>query len=286
MKLSLNLNLRRAMLAVVLAAMTFVTAVANYSVYSYSGNVKIRQDGKIFVPHKGTKLKPADFVIMEKESRIQILDSRTSRIYTSETPGQTSVTRLMLEAMKQAQSNSRAVNDKIRIGKNSAEAAGVVYLEKGKVTRALESYDPAADELQIDAASLARQLYCSLVGTASDSVSVFPLEIEHSADTEKGIRFRLTNTLDFPVYFNVLKIKDGVIDISSVGQPVGCYVVQPAQAFEREAYTSIDEHENNLLIMVPYYFDTDKLIECINDLVSRSPADVAEDGIPLYLKVL
>ena len=284
--MKLSLNPRRVLLAFIAVAMSVATAMANYSVYSYAGNVKIKQDGKIFEPKKGTKLKPADFVIMEKEARIQILDSRTSRIYTSETPGQTSVTRLMLEAMKQAQSNSRVVNYKIRIGKNSADVSDVVYLEKGKVTRALESYDPAADQLQIDAASLARQLYCSLVGTSSDSVSVFPLDVEHSADPEKGIRFRLTNTLDFPVYFNVLKIKDGIIDISSVGQPVGCYVVQPSQAFEREAFTRIDEHENNLLIMVPYYFNTDRLIECINDLVSRSPSEVVEDGIPLYLKVL
>lgn len=276
-----------AMLAAIILGLA--QASAHYSVKSVSGNVKLRQGSKTVTATAGMEIKPADLIIIGDDSSIDVLDSIDSQIYSARTPGQMTVTRIMFDAKKKARSNSGTVHDKIRMGKTADSGSGVIFIEKGKVTRALSTYDPDAERVQVDVDLLSQRLYAMLSNSLQDLDAMkSPVTIRNSRNDGNGILFSVENTLAFPIYFNVIKFgDDGVICISELGQPVGSYALQPDQSIARSQNSGLTRAENHILVMTNYYFEVDELLTKLNSLIDGNavPGDPGGD-FPLYLRIL
>ncbi len=293
MKLSLELQRLGALLLLYLSI--FVTATANYTVSGVSGDVKLKHLGKFIDIKKDMEIGVADIFIIGEGGEIEIFDSRDSRLYKVDNPGEYSVTGIMLAANKQAKSNGSAIHGKLRLSKgNTSEST--VYIEKGKVTRALSVYDPSGDNIQVDPAMIG-----SIIGNAlresrnqnsdSSAVTSFPLPLTHAKAGNDGLRFELENNLTFPVYFNVVKLNaqfPDSVEISQLGQPVGCYVVLPNQSLMREQSSDLPESERHIIVMTHYYFDIDKVIEAICNSIKEEDNAVINPDVeyPVYLQFL
>lgn len=267
--------------------MPAIPAMAKYTVKAVAGDVKLKQGGHLVAAAPGMEIKAADLIVVGHDASLDILDSLDSKIYTTSTPGQSTVTRIVFDAKKAARSNSDAVNGNLRMGRSS-QGQGIVYVEKGKVTRALSVYDPTAREVRVDVDKLANRVYAmmldSLHGTAEAPSGI---DIRYERTEGGGLRFLVGNNLTFPIYFNVFKITDGKterVEISELGQPVGSYALQPAQIIVREQLSGCDPSESQVLIMTNYYFDIDELIARLNALTSAGDRPVAEADFPLYIK--
>lgn len=264
-------------------------ASAHYSVSSVSGNVHIKQGAKTVTATAGMTIKPADLIIIGEDSSIDILDSIDSQIYSAGTPGQVTVTRIMFDAKKKARSNSNVVHDKIRMGKTAESGDGVIFVQKGKVTRALSTYDPDAERVQVDVDMLSRRLYSMLLDSLNDiSALNSPVIIHNRHNESNGILFSVENILSFPIYFNVMKLNDdGMVSISELGQPVGSYALQPDQSIARCQNSGLSGNECHILIMTNYYFEIDELLTKLNALVAEKAAPGNPEGdFPLYIRVL
>lgn len=273
-------------LSTILLLITAVVAVrADYSVRSVSGNVLIQKSGKQTAATAGAKLGSNDVLILERGAKLEIFDSKDSQIYTADAPGQFTVTRIIFDARKKARSNSSAVHGKLRVTKDN-KAEGVVYIEKGKVTRSLAIYDPEAQNIQIDTDRLSRRLYTMLrndsaMGAASDPGAIV---LNQRIDPD-GLAFMVQNSTEHPVYFNVFKInaENGSVTISELGQPVGCYAILPTQFLAREQGTGLNPSELHILIMTDFYFDIDELLGKLNALIDSKPEINEPESTPLYL---
>lgn len=264
-------------------------ASAHYSVKSVSGNVRLRQGSKTVTATAGMEIKPADLIIIGDDSSIDVLDSIDSQIYSARTPGQMTVTRIMFDAKKKARSNSGTVHDKIRMGKTADSGSGVIFIEKGKVTRALSTYDPDAERVQVDVDLLSQRLYAMLSDSLHDIGSQkSPVVIRNSHNDGNGILFSVENTLAFPIYFNVIKLgDDGVVSISELGQPVGSYALQPDQSIARCQNSGLSPSENHILIMTNYYFEIDELLTKLNRLIAEKAIPGNPDSdFPLYIRLI
>ena len=96
------------------------------------------------------------------------------------------------------------------------------------------------------------------------------------------------NTLDFPVYFNVLKVngQTGGIEISELGQPSGNYVLRQNQSLSREQFSGLDRNCSQFLIMTHCFFDIDELVENIEKLMSSGTNPVPDADLPVYVHAL
>lgn len=277
--------------ALILAlVMGLLPAMAHYSVKKVSGHVQLKSGATTVAATPGMQIKAADLIIIGSDSSIDILDSIDSQIYTANTPGQVTVTRIMFDAKKKARSNAGTVHDKIRMGKSADHGDGVVFVDKGKVTRALASYDPEAGDVQVDVDMLSRKIYGVLSGSLDEIAGLETSVVVRDKRTDNnGLRFMVENTLSFPVYFNLLKLSGdgrGAIAVSELGQPVGSYVLQPDQSIAREQNTGIDAGERHLLIMTNYYFEIDELLTKINELISAGAEVDSPADFPLYMRII
>lgn len=257
---------------------------ADYSVKSIKGQVQLSQNNRLLTLSPGMTLQPSDMIKLGAASELEIYDSTDAKIYTAKTQGLYSVTRLIFDARKKARSNSASIHGKLRMIKGK-EPEGVVFVEKGKVTRSLAVYDPEAQNLRMDIDKLSRRLYTLLrdsLGTASGRPEAAVLTQRIDPD---GLSFMVENTLSHPVYFNVFKISaaDGSVTISELGQPVGCYAILPTQFLAREQSAGLNPAELHIMIMADFYFDIDELLGRLNSLLD-SKAEITEtDNITLYL---
>lgn len=265
-------------------------AFADFTVREVTGNVQIKQGGGTKDATVGMVIKPVDLIIIPENGSIKILDSRTSQIYESTTSGQVTATRIVFDASKKAASNSASINDKLRMG-SDGRTGGVVYVEKGKVTRALRAYDPTAEQVQLDVDQLSRRLYAMLSdSTAMANDNDEPgVVVRHRRNERNGLSFMVENAMPFPIYFNVVKKEPGCkeIEISEIGQPVGSYALQPDQSMARDQKSGLDPECGHMLIVTNYYFDVDELLNKLNTLItSNTPVENDSAQFPLLIRQL
>lgn len=270
----------------VFAAMVMVAAgaSAHYSIHSLEGDVKIKHGSSEVQATGGMKITAADLIVIGRGAKVAILDSSDSKIYESSTPGQYTATNIVFQARKLATSNTRKLNRNLQIG-NSGGKETTVYVEKGKVTRALEVYDPAGDSLQLDMCTLASFVVSKLRNPAKINDTPFPISVNHSRSGADALQISLENTLGFPVYFNIIKVgsKDGkpAVSLSELGQPVGSYVLLPNQILSREQSLGLNTADTHILIMAHYYFEVDALIESISKAMLQNAPKTGD--LPVYL---
>ena len=279
----------RTLIASFLAIATFASASAQFSVFSVEGDVRVKHAGVVVAASKGMKVNVTDVFYIKPGDVIEILDSRDSKIYKADMPGDLTVTGIMVAAKKQAKEHSSAVNNNLRIGKTDNRQT-TVYIEKGKVTRALDVFDPTSENLQVDPAKLGKYIGEAFRDHRAELLlDTFPVEVIGDTIGTDGRSFELVNTLGFPVYFNVLKIdpdSENGVEISELGQPVGCYVVLPGQRLMREQPDGLVAGGLHMVMVTHYYFEVDEVIESIRHALRDSDPAESEDEYPVFIKII
>lgn len=277
---------------ILLFSIIFTAIVSNaaYIVHSVSGNVKIEVGGKVSVLTKGMKVKPSDVIDIPADGKLEIYNELDGKIYTSVNHGKLSVIRLMLDATKKASDNSGAVKGQLNVGKSGGDPEARVYMEKGMVKRSETAFGSDVENVDVDSKTLARYVASAVYTGHLDSRVEFPVTIEHERSDSSGIRFKVVNRRDFPVYFNILKItgeESPILEVSELGQPTGCYVVLPEQSLSREQYTSPSRHTKHVLILSHARYDIKEVIDIIADLLSTEGlGSLPDENAPVEMMLL
>lgn len=277
-------------LTILLIILCAPLAMAHYSIHSVSQGVTVESGSKTSPAKKGMELKASDYLVIPEGAEVEIYNDLDKNIYKSLKSGKISVTRLMIDAKKEASDNRKNVGNRLRLAKNQDEAAGEkIYVEKGMVRRSLAVFDPDA-ELQIDAKTLGGLIADYFISNDTTGLNGVDIVAKTGDINPQGAFFRIENTLEFPVYFNVLKInmkpndENRNVEISKLGQPDGSYVLLPGQAVTRESFTSIPQDEKHLLVVTHFRYDLDEVIDETDKALKNSTSDKFYPSFPLIIK--
>lgn len=246
---------------------------AQYTVHSMTDGVQVKSGSTVSPAKVGTTLRGSDHVVIPAGGKVEVLNNGNKKIYTSTVTGEVSVFDLIMNANKSANNHAKTVADRLNFGKSAASGNATVFKETGMVTRSMAQYDPEALGVEMDAVTLGRYIAAKLVASDTLPDDNFPVAFTHSKNTDCGLEFRLVNSLEHPVYFNIIKVVRGdsiAVDISRLGQPEGSYVLLPQQAVSRQNFPKVAANEEHILIMAPCQYNVDAVIE----EVRRSILDV------------
>lgn len=260
----------------------------NYSIHSVTPGVKLQSSGNTSDAQAGMKLKASDSFIIPDEGVVEVYNPLDKRVYRSLRPGSISVTKLIIEARNVASDNSRSVDAKLRFSKsNSANTNKRIYVEKGMVTRSQAVYDPEAENLEMNPATLGGYIAARLLDKAAVD-TVMPVKYTHGPAGDNGLRFEVENSLDFPVYFNIVKFNgaDKKVEISPLGQPGAPYVMLPRQSMSRVNPTPLDQAARHFIVMTPCLFDLDEVLEEVAKAIEHTPEAKADDTLPVFVAPL
>lgn len=276
------------LLAFSFVLLPFAESGATIKVHRLAGKVTV-VTGKTETPLKvGQVLNPGSTVVIPDGAKLEIINDVTGKIYESTSNGRITISRMMLSADSHSADNTGNVHGQMRRfdsgGQNKNKR---VYVETGMVKRSMREYDPEAGSMELDIPTLAGYLKNVIAGRLTSKP--MPVELTHSRTEQIGMQFRLVNSMEFPIYFNVLKIhkeSDGKqkITISEVGQPTGSYVILPQQALSRENFKAIPEDERHILVATHCLFDMDRLLELIN--TEETSAEGPDVELPIYIEEL
>lgn len=158
-----------------------------------------------------------------------------------------------------------------------------MYVEKGKVTRALDTFDPAAVNVQVDPVSLAG--YVAQVLKHPEIAPAFPSQLT-TANNDSVLSFEIVNTLPEPLYVNVITFTTPATadyTVSPLGQPVGAYVILPNQSLSRAQFPGVGTDKKHLIIATDYYFSIDELMaELAAHARDNAPAPAVLSSLPVY----
>lgn len=276
-------NIFRLILVAVVAIIISFGASAQYTLSSFKGNVQIKRAGKIEAASAGMKVGAFDLIVIGQGASATVFDKASSSEYTRNIPGEISPNSLVFEAKKDAGSNLANIHRNVGIGKNSAEE-GKMYVEKGKVTLALENYDPEGEQTAVDASVLAKFIVASL--SNKDAGTMLPVETSYQSGYNSPLGFELHNTSAEPLYINVVKYgntADGktAFQISELGQPVGCYVILPGHSINRSSVSGRHNSDKHILVATHYYFSIDDLLENLEKENTYEPgAELTPKPVP------
>lgn len=284
--------LRKLSATILILICATVTTTAQYTLSAFSGKVTVKQGTRSVDATKGMRLGAFDLIVIGEGSSATVFDKASSKEYTYSKPGEISPNNLIIAASKAAAANLRNVHRNVGIGKAGSEEEGKMYVEKGKITLALEEYDPAGDCYMIDAKVLASFIANSLNSIAPERLGDrMPVSVLTAAQ-EGALHFQLENTTPEPLYINVIAVDESTdghrrIRISELGQPVGCYVILPNQGIMRNQSMGIHPGERHLLVATHYYFSIDELlVHLAEELASGETAHKPVLDLPIYLKAL
>lgn len=276
-------HLRIKIFTVLLLGATLMVA-AGIKVHKTSGKATVIRKGNVTLLKTGDALTPADMVEIPAGSTLEVINDVSGSIYTSTRNGKMTISRLMLDAKERASDNIGTVNRQLRFGEKSGKGDNRVYVETGMVKRSLAEYDPEAANREIDIPTLSGHVRAVAEGRRESAQ--IPLRIEHGSCDTIGMRFRLVNTLDFPIYFNVVKLNGcDKYEISELGQPTGSYVIQPHQSIIREHFPQLPDGERHIMIAAHCHYDIDRLLEQLNSCCT-SGENGPEIELPVYVNTL
>lgn len=266
-----------------------VSLRANYTIYSFSGKVTVTQAGRQIAAEKGMKVNASDQIEIGRGATVEIYNAATKEIFTSSAAGRNSVMGIMLDARKQASKTTGAINDRMRFSAAGGNPDTRLYTE-GLVKRSMQTYDPGAESLIVEPRALALHIAGALRNPQNlGNETAGDITLTHAHKDGGGLQFRVENTRSFPIYINVIKVKEtalGNIEISELGQPMGSYVVLPGQTLAREHLAGLDMAESHILILTNCRFDIDELIEQVNMIFADNVTDSPDANLPVILRRL
>ena len=271
-------------------ALFVITISAHYTVYDVSDGVIVERGSQSLKATKGIELKASDLVSIPQGGHIEVYNELDKQIYRSVKSGKISVNKLMIEARGLAANNRANVGGRLNFGKKGGQDSDTrIYSETGMVRRSLAAYDPDGDGVQMDSKTLGRWLARKVrAGLAPDSASV-PVSVKHERISEGGMKFHVENSLQYPIYFNIIKLDASKRQpaVSPLGQPAGSYVLLPRQTMAREHFDSVPADEAHILIMTPCQYDLDAVIEEMGkSLQDDSDMLKADSSLPIHIVVI
>lgn len=260
-----------------------VAAQAAYTVHNVTGNVTVaKKTGSVAVT-KGMELTANETLVLEKNASVEIYNSATKDIYKAEGPARLSVMDVMMNARRSASSELSTMTKYIRFGPQ--ERSNTRKYTEGSVKRSMQVYDPEGGNMTVDPHQLAVNIISGL--NSKTAAHEIPVETNHAPMGETGLEFRVHNTLDFPVYLNVIKIDNkNNVELSELGQPTGCYVLLPGQAISREHADGLDSSQRHVLVMTHCQFDIDDLLNSINELNASGEKLTPDESLSVYQLIL
>lgn len=273
-----------------LLALLVATApgLVKYELYKFEGNIAVKQANHDVTPERGMELNASDQIYIPQGGMVEIYNTVTKEIFTSVSEGQQSVMGIMLDARKQSDKTTSAINDRMRFAANGQQGATRLYTE-GLVKRSMQVYDPQAQNLIVEPEVLALHLLKAVKAASTGSATEFPTALTHERMGESGLEFKIENSLSFPIYINVIKVNEtqlGSIEISELGQPMGCYVLLPGQSLSRQHFSGLSSADSHYLVMTHCRFDIDELITHVNSLLSENSDKAADLHLPVYISRL
>jgi len=270
--------------ALVIALLPIATFGA-IKVHRVSGKVAVVKGSSATPVTTGQTLMPGDMLDIPQGATIEVINDVSGAIYSSTTPGRMTLSRMMLDAKEKSADNKGNINKHLRFGSGKKDDKKRIYVETGMVKRSLAEFDPEAGSIQLSADELSRFLRNYIEGNVKSKP--LPFELTHTTAADENLSFRLVNTMDFPVYFNILKVSGNPdnmkVEISELGQPSGSYVILPSQAISRESLVALPAGQRHILIASHAHYDIDSLLELINK--SYTPDDAASPivDLPVYI---
>lgn len=264
-------------------AMAAISSHAAYVVHNVEGQVVVAKKTGNEAVAKGTELAPNETLELSPASRIEIFNSNTKEVYTAEGPAKMTVIDVMMGARKSSSSSLGSMAKYVRFG--NQDRSNTRRYTEGSVKRAMQIYDPEGGSMSVDPDQLARNILANLAkgGTTPDC----PVTVTHAPMGETGREFRVQNTLDFPVYLNVIEVdKDGNVELSELGQPTGCFVLLPGQAIAREHADGLNPDSRHIVVITHCQFDIDDLLASIKDAKASNQKANPDPSLPVYQVVL
>ncbi len=271
----------RKILLTLMLGLFSLAANANYTVHSVEGSVTVVKGSTQTPATKGMKLAANDDLIISEGAKVEIYNAMTKEIYASSKAGRSSVMSVMMNARSSAKNTASAINKHVRF--NASAATNSRQYTEGSIKRSMLTFDPEGGNLTVDPGQMAVNVLGSMDSATPDSE--LPVPCAHSPLGERGLQFRIENTLDFPIYFNVLKSAGNAVSLSELGQPTGCYVLLPGQALSREHLDGLAKDDKHFIVVAHCKFDVDDLIAAITELQTK-PATKPDETLPVYLRTL
>lgn len=266
------------------------SAQGTFIVHNVSGNVQLTKGGKTQSLSKGDKLMPSDHICIAPNALLEIINDVNNTIYTSTKDGTFTVSRILLDAKSKASDNHSVLSDRLRFGSktDAGTAKSKVYVETGMVKRSMAEFDPSASGLSIDPKSLARHI-TDVARGQRQAAGKIPVTFTHANDSTE-LAFSVSNTFDFPIYFNVIKIEgEGSCmkaEISNIGQPMGTYVLQPRQTMSRTSPPTDAKGLHHVMVITHCQYDIDAVLDNVNSMLAAPPTNEPEIDIPVYVTEL
>lgn len=278
--------MKRILTYILVLLVTSLSIDAKYVLYSFSGGITIKQSNRDVKPEKGMELNASDEITIPKGAKVEIYNTVTKEIFTSVTSGMKSVMGIMLDARKQAEKTTGAINDRMRFSANGNQNNSSRLYTEGLVKRSMQVYDPEAQNLIVEPEVLALHILNALRAAGQDGAADFPTALTHNRLGDSGLEFKIENSLSFPIYVNLIKINEtqlGSIEISELGQPMGCYVLLPGQTLSRQHFAGLASTDSHYLVMTHCRFDIDELIASVNSLLSQHTDKTPDAQLPVYI---
>lgn len=283
-----HVNNQRAMKqAITLMLLILLPAVASaqYVVREVTGKVTVQRSGASVPVQVNGECGRGDVFNLPEGSSLALLHSVTNKIYKAQGPATLNISQIVAAASAKKDSHAGNVLAQINIGRSGAPGASQVYEQNGMVRRSQAVLDPDTYGISVEPEALAVAI---LNGTSSQSES--PLDVTPLAN-DSVIGFSARCVSSAPVYFNVLKLTadaDGKVssaDISSLGQAVAPYMLQPQQELTREHPADTGTHgERHLLVATPYGYDIDELLDIMEELIeSGTPLPAADQSLEVFV---
>ncbi len=249
-------------------AMLPLSASAQFVVHETKGKIAVIRNGDEQSLNSDVTYGRNDRFRLEKDASISLLNKITNKIYTTTGPCEMSISEIVLQASKKAESHASNVVSAMNFAKSGGSTT--VYEQNGMVRRSQAVLDPEYYDLNIEPEALAIAIINSIGMEGPENA---PLTI--TTDDQEGLSFKAKSTDEAPLYFNVIKfrIKDGKLisaDISELGQPINAYVLQSQQELAREQPEGCQPGELHLLVATQYGYDVDSLLDVIEELIESN----------------
>ena len=247
-------------LSVILLMAIFGMKAQQFSVFKTSDGVKVENHNRTLEKATvGMSLKPTDIMVIPKGGNVWILEKINNKLYKYDLEGSISVVKIKIEAIKNKQ-------DFPLFPPTQGSGEKVSY-EPGAVNRDHDVYDPD---------TLAAYIASRILESESDGM---PVVLRYGLTGNGGYSYRLENDLNLFVYFNVLKYKNGVVEISPLGQRSGNYVLPPGHVLQREQVLPLPTDETHVIVVTPFPFDIDSTTQKINSFLQTGTPE-ARDNTP------
>lgn len=263
----------RKIITIILCAWCCLSASAQYSIYSVSGDVKIKPASSAWVKaKKGAEIALQDSICVGNNARVQVLNKQTSQIFESTGSGVFTIIKLITNARKQSGRVITELNKEMYHNARADNSRSVSFV--GASTRG-------------DEESLADSLYFCIQSDLADAEPLPEGLIIKPIRKKKLFYLKLDNQSDKGLYINLLirNTRTGekacAYTLDLYEQP--CLYIAPKTSLSLEQFRFVASKECEYILWAterPY--DSNRLQ---NLLSSPAPTDhINSTGIKVFAK--